>query len=188
MRLAKPGIASGLLFLAVAIEFGAITTVAAQENRSTDAAAKGVSLAGTEWRLIELDGKAVPRGGLESYFALKESRQLAGGSIGQLVSASAAGCNRLMGSYETNGHSLRFEELSTTAMLCVPNKVLIQAPIQPPFQAPSGFGQHTYRDERVPLFLNALRETSSFEIHGSTLSLLGRDGVVLARLDATTPD
>jgi heat shock protein HslJ len=182
MNLVKIAIASGLLLLGVAFDLGSIATGAAQTNQLAGASDQGRSLTGTEWRLIELNGKSVLHTGFESYFALQENQQLVSGSIGRLVNASADGCNWLMGSYETDGDSLRFHGLTTTALGCVPNR----AQSQPP--TPLRPGQYGYNNDQVNLFLKALTETSNFKIHGSTLELLGPNGVVLARLDATKPN
>jgi heat shock protein HslJ len=182
MSLAKMGLASGLLLLGLAVEIGSIPTIAAQMNQSAGTADKGRSLTGTEWKLIELDGKSVLHSGFESYFGLKEGAQRVNGSVGTLVNASPDGCNRLMGSYEINGDSLRFEGLTTTALGCLPNRAQIQAltPLRP--------GQYRYKNDQVNLFLNVLTETSKFKIHDSTLELLSRDGTVLARLGAPGPN
>jgi putative lipoprotein len=73
----------------------------------------------------------------------------------------SGGCNRLMGSYQLDGSKLHFKEVGTTMMAC-DGDVMSQ--------------------ERA--FLAALSAAESYRIHGTTLTLLGKDGKVLARLEA----
>jgi putative lipoprotein len=73
------------------------------------------------------------------------------------------GCNRLMGSYELDGRSLHFKDVATTMMACASEAML---------------------QERG--FLEVLNATQSYRIHNTTLLLLGKDGKVLARLEAQT--
>jgi heat shock protein HslJ len=71
------------------------------------------------------------------------------------------GCNRLMGSYEQSDAQLRFGAIATTRMAC------------PDATAPE------------QAFLQALEATRRFNIVGSHLELLGEDGRILARFEAT---
>jgi len=71
------------------------------------------------------------------------------------------GCNRLMGSYEQTDAGLRFGAVATTRMAC------------PDGTAPE-------QD-----FVQALEATRRFNIVGSHLELLGDDGRLLARFEAT---
>ena len=61
MRLTKPKLGSGIAFLDVAIAFTSITTVAAQTNPGATSGS-GLTLIGTHWKLIELNGKSVLHG------------------------------------------------------------------------------------------------------------------------------
>jgi heat shock protein HslJ len=179
MRLTKPKLGRGLSFLAVAIAFTSITTVVAQTNRS--------ALIGTNWKLIELDGKSVLHSGFESHFALKANERGVGWSTGQLENASEDGCNDLSGFYVTNGDSLRINPSHTTLLLCGPNRPPAQqegnAPT-PERPGPASF----YKDSQPTLFIVALKKTSGYRIHGSILELLDPNGTVLARMVATRAD
>lgn len=73
----------------------------------------------------------------------------------------SGGCNRLMGSYQLDGRKLHFKETATTMMACDGDVMSL---------------------ERA--FLAALGTTESYRIHNSTLTLLGKNGKVLARLEA----
>jgi heat shock protein HslJ len=117
MPLTKPKLGNGLAFLVIAIALSPISTVVAQTNPSP-ASGSGLTLTGTHWTLIELDGKSVLHSGFESQFALKADWRVVGGSTGQLVDVSADGCNRLTGSYKTNDDSLRIDPSLTTLSLC----------------------------------------------------------------------
>lgn len=75
-----------------------------------DAAGDGVE--DLRWRLLTIGGEPVdaPAEGLEArYFALYSERQ---------GMAGFAGCNRISGSYEVEGASLRFSEVVSTRMAC----------------------------------------------------------------------
>ena len=114
-------------------------------------------LTGTHWTLTQLNGTAVPpqAGHGEAFIELNaESKRLAG----------SGGCNRLMGSYEQDGSSLRFRQVASTMMAC-PGDAM----------------------PREQAFLKALGATTTFRIRGSTLMLRGEDNTVLARLAAQTP-
>jgi len=73
----------------------------------------------------------------------------------------STGCNRLMGSYEQADAGLRFGAVATTRMACPDATVPEQA------------------------FVQALEATRRFNIVGSHLELLGEDGRLLARFEAT---
>jgi putative lipoprotein len=73
----------------------------------------------------------------------------------------SGGCNRLMGSFQLEGRTLHFKEMGATMMAC---------------------DGDVMNQERA--FLAALNATESYRIHGTTLTLLGKDGKVLARLEA----
>jgi heat shock protein HslJ len=70
----------------------------------------------------------------------------------------SAGCNRLMGTYHLDGEKLKFGPLATTRMAC---------PAM----------------ETETAFLKALKQTTRYEINGSSLTLYGADTAV-ARLEA----
>jgi len=109
-------------------------------------------LAGTQWTLTELNGKGPENDTPQAYIKLDEKTGRIEGS---------GGCNRLMGGYEVNGHTLHFKQVATTMMACP--------------------GEVTNQERGL---LAALGETESYHIHNSTLTLLGKDGKVLARLEA----
>jgi putative lipoprotein len=113
-------------------------------------------LTGTHWTLTQLNGETVKPGSgrSEAWIELAADTQRLAGS---------GGCNRLMGSYELDGSTLRFRQVASTMMAC-PGDVM------PGEQA----------------LLKALSATTSFRIRGSTLLLRGDDNTVLARLTAQT--
>jgi heat shock protein HslJ len=185
MRLTKPMMRSSLSFLAVAIAFGTAVPVPAQRNPSADTA-DGVTLIGTRWKLIDLAGRPVRETGFESYFALKANEHRIGGSTGQLVNAFADGCNRLTGSYETNGNSLRIDVVTKTLLVCYRSRISSGQGHAP---TPGPSADYTIKDsDQADLFVFALKGTSGFTIHGCTLELLNHTGMVMARLEAAEAD
>ena len=72
------------------------------------------------------------------------------------------GCNRFNGNYETSAQTLRFGQMASTMMACIPPAGLISRE-----------------------FIGALTATVSYRIQGKQLSLLDRDGRVRMRLEAT---
>lgn len=141
------------------------------------------ALIGTNWKLIELDGKSVLHSGFESHFALKAIERGVGWSTGQLVNASEDGCNDLAGFYVTNGDSLRINPSHTMLLLCTS----MRAPAQQEGNSPTARPGPCifYRDCQPNLFIVALKKTSGYRIHGSNLELMGPNGTVLARMEAT---
>jgi copper homeostasis protein (lipoprotein) len=122
---------------------------------STPPAAPAVALEGTVWRLVELVGRPMP--------ARPDSARAPGFTLlvdGHKVQGSA-GCNRMTGTYQLTGTSLKFGPLATTRMAC-PAMDVEQA------------------------FLLALDGTTRYEIVGSSLTLYGAAGA-LARLEAPPP-
>lgn len=113
-----------------------------------------VTLAGTRWSLLELDGRPVAESEAENGVP---SLLLDAGAM--RVSGSG-GCNRLTGAYSTDGSSLFFEGITTTMMAC-PGPVMSQ--------------------EKE--FLVALALVDSFKIDGDRLELR-RGDKVLARFQA----
>jgi len=115
-------------------------------------------LAGTHWTLTQLNDQPVaPQSGrAEIYLELaSDSKRISG----------SGGCNRLMGSYELDGASLRFTQVASTMMAC-PGDVM----------------------PREQAFVKALSDTTSFSIHGSALLLRGEGETVLARFEAQSTD
>ena len=117
------------------------------------AATGSAPLEGTTWHLVEVGGQPVPA----TQDASRPGIRLA--AAGRKVQGSA-GCNRMMGSYELDGASLKFGPIVTTKMAC---------PAMETEQA----------------FLKALDATTRYEISGSSLTLYGPDGA-LARLEPGT--
>jgi putative lipoprotein len=105
-----------------------------------------------QWTLAEVNGKTPENQTPQAYIKLDQKTQRIEGS---------GGCNRLMGSYQLEGHKLHFKEVGATMMAC---------------------DGDVMNQERA--FLAALSATESYRIHGTTLMLLGKDGKVLARLEA----
>jgi heat shock protein HslJ len=157
------------LFLVMAIACASITFVAAHAAQSQDNSGKALPLLDTQWSLISLNGEAIPQTGLHAHFAFKESKplteQLASGSTGNLANASD-GCNQITGMYETDGYSLHIDVGLSTLLAC-----RVEVEYGPPSIS----------------FGDALRLTSRFEIHGSTVLLMDQSGKVLARLAGAEP-
>ena len=122
------------------------------QHPSDAAAPTRIALIGTEWTLTELNGKAPESLSRQAYIKLDDKTQRVEGS---------GGCNRVMGSYEWSGRTLRFKQVATTMMACV------------------GEVANQERD-----FLAALGATESYRIHNATLTLLDKKGKPLARLEA----
>lgn len=112
-------------------------------------------LIGIHWRLAELDGKKVNT-------PLEQRANFVLTDDGNRISGSG-GCNRLVGSYELEGHSLRFKPVATTMMACI---------------GPAMDEEHK--------FLAALNATTTYRVSGATLELLNNKGRVLAWLHAVT--
>jgi putative lipoprotein len=111
-------------------------------------------LTGTHWSLTQLNGQAVgPQNGHnEAWIELYTGTDRLVGS---------GGCNRLMGSYQLEGSSLRFRQVASTMMAC-PGDAM----------------------PREQAFVKALSATASFRIRGGILVLRGEDNTILARLTA----
>jgi heat shock protein HslJ len=114
------------------------------------------ALIGTDWRL---DGLA-SGGAVTSTIAGTEAT-LTLAADGQAT--GNGGCNSYGGGFETEGTDLRFEDLHSTMMACLEPEGLM---------------------DQEAAFLAALGETRAYEIQGSTLSLFGEDGGLLATLVA----
>jgi heat shock protein HslJ len=106
-------------------------------------------LENTDWRLVELDGR--PALGTASERAA-QLRFVA--DSGRVVGST--GCNRLSGSYERTGASLRFGPAITTKMACLDPQM----------------------NQQEVAFIAAIDATERHEVAGDTLTLLGRAGPV----------
>jgi heat shock protein HslJ len=111
-------------------------------------------LAGTHWTLTQLNGQAVSTdpNNKEAYIELDPNTQRLSGS---------GGCNRLMGSYELDGSSLRFKQVASTMMACKGDAMTSEQS-----------------------FIKALSDAASYRIHGSTLLLRDKENTVIARFEA----
>ena len=103
--------------------------------------------------LVELAGEPVANAATGEVPYL----ELEGGRV-----SGTGGCNRLTGTYETSGDTLRFGPLATTRMAC--EEAVMR---------------------RETAFLAALAATTRFELAGSSLVLLDADRA-LARLEASS--
>lgn len=120
------------------------------------ASSASATLINTYWKLLELNGKAVPRPserGREVQITLHEQDQrLAGFS----------GCNRLMGSYRLGeAGQLKFGQLAGTMMACPPAAMALEQQVHA-----------------------MLAEVASYRLQGQQLALLNAARQVLARFEA----
>ena len=108
------------------------------------------ALEGTDWVLVEVGGQPVASRGSQrpGFHLAADGRRVQG----------FAGCNRIAGTYDLKGDTLKFGPLIATKMAC---------PALDTEQA----------------FLKALDATVRYEIGGSNLTLFGADGPV-ARFQA----
>ena len=137
----------------VVLRIGAVTVAAMMlgvgctrraAESTGDSSAAAASLAGAEWRLVELEGRPVVSGTIDRphlRFTSDSDSLRVGGSTG---------CNFLSGSYEASGSTLRFGPLITTKRACVDEDVNAQE----------------------ARFVGALRRTDGFAIDGPGLTLL----------------
>jgi heat shock protein HslJ len=107
-----------------------------------------VTLAYTEWTLVELDGETVEveKGELAPSLVLDLEESRASGS---------GGVNRLMGTFALSEDELRFGQLATTRMAGPEHALQLEGD-----------------------FLAALERVTSYELAGRMLTLLADDGVV----------
>jgi putative lipoprotein len=113
------------------------------QQPAQQAATAAAPLEGTHWALTYLNGKPV---------APAEGRQQAYLQFvadGNRVTGST-GCNRLAGTYEKTGSSLKFRPIATTMMACM---------------GPVGDQEHKFNE--------ALGKTTRYRIKGAALLLLG---------------
>jgi heat shock protein HslJ len=111
----------------------------------------------TDWKLVELDGKAVVKLPTQQ----REVRLTLAGSGTRAFGFS--GCNQFTGGYEHDGANLRFKQMAATMMAC-----------SSPFM------------ELETQFLKMLGSTFSYRIEGQRLMLLSGE-LVHARFDAGNP-
>ena len=141
----------GSLMLLAALVACAFSAASAQANRRGD---EEFSLAGTKWKLVEIDRKHVQG---NYYLSFKQAEQLNSESIGSLVASDW--CNDYTGDYEIRDHSLQIHLGLGTLVAC------------------------RVRDNKdVVPFIPTLGQTSAFKIHRAILELLNRNGAVVARL------
>ncbi|HZF25716.1 MAG TPA: META domain-containing protein [Steroidobacteraceae bacterium] len=72
---------------------------------------KSTTLENVQWTLVQLDGKAIEpssRGAPTLMLSSKDMRL-----------SGFAGCNRMLGGYELNGETLKFNAMATTRMACI---------------------------------------------------------------------
>lgn len=73
----------------------------------------GQGLAGTSWRLIEIDGQLVPEG-VDATINFEEGGQVSGTS----------GCNQYGGAYSVDGGQISFPEIAMTEMDCLEDGIM----------------------------------------------------------------
>ena len=88
--------------------FTGLTVTLAAAEVSPAAAATPVALAHTEWRVAELEGEKLKDGDSAPVLAFAEDGRISG----------FAGCNRLMGRYESDESTLKFSAIGLTRMAC----------------------------------------------------------------------
>lgn len=136
--------------LLLAIAAGVLLAGCAQ----TDPPKSQARLIETYWKAVELGGKAVEvkAGTREPHMVLRSEKNAVNGF---------PGCNTFRGSYEINGDSLRFNNMASTLMACLPA------------------GSDTEKN-----FLSALKAAATQRISGETLELRDQDGKVIARFES----
>lgn len=117
-------------------------------DRITDSA-----LRGTYWKLLRVDEEPAPAMAKE-----REPHLLFASDALQV--AGSGGCNRIIGSFETEGERLRFGNMAATMMAC-----------------PEGMDI----ERRL---LNTLAQIERYRVRGSLLELLDASGAVRARFEA----
>ena len=121
------------------------------------AAVASAPLEDTDWKLVELDGKAIVTAPAQQ----REVRMTLA-SAGSRVSGFS-GCNPFVGGYEREGAALRFKPLAGTRMACIPPLMELEVQV-----------------------LKMLGTTSGYRIEGQRLMLLSGEQVH-ARFDAVRP-
>ena len=124
-----------LIPLALAILLGACA--------AAPAAKSDAPLLDTHWKAVELEGMTVEAatgsasGKRNAHLILRTEKNMAGGF---------SGCNNVRGGYELQGESLRFRQMASTLMACLPGA--------------DGTGQHYH---------SALAAIAAFRISGESL-------------------
>jgi heat shock protein HslJ len=108
----------------------------------------------TYWKAVELEGKPVEvkASTREPHMVLRAEKNAVHGF---------SGCNTFRGVHEVNGNSLRFKNMASTLMACLPA------------------GNDTERN-----FLSAIKAATTQHIAGETLELRDQDGKVRARFES----
>jgi copper homeostasis protein (lipoprotein) len=134
----------------LALAAGALFAGCAQ----TDPPKSQAQLIETYWKAVELEGKPVEvkAGTREPHMVLRSDKNAVNGF---------SGCNTFRGAYEMNGESLRFKNMASTLMACLPA------------------GGDTEKN-----FLSAINATASQRISGETLELRDQDSKVRARFES----
>ena len=136
--------------LIVAIAAGTLIAGCAQAPETKSQA----RLIETYWKAIELEGKPVEvkAGTREPHMVLRSDKNAVSGF---------SGCNTFRGAYEINGDGLRFKNMASTLMACLPA------------------GSDTEKN-----FLSALKSTTAQRVSGETLELRDQDGKIRARFES----
>ncbi len=114
----------------------------------------GAALEGTEWHLLQLGKRSIPRQPdrrRDPYLVFDGNRQRVAGY---------AGCNHVQGSYEREGDRLAIGELTSTRMRCS-----------------TGYELETY-------FLRTLGRVQGWRMADGELELLDGEGEPIARFEA----
>ena len=127
---------------------------AAQAPKAEQPLASPSPLFQTRWALTELDRKPI-----NPDPGAKEAYLVLDGDAKRI--SGTGGCNQLLGSFENTGRTLHFKGVASTMMAC------------------SG---GTMQQEQA--LLHALNDCATYAIHGTTLSLLGKNGKAVARFEA----
>ena len=108
----------------------------------------------TYWKVVELEGKPVEvkAGTREPHMVLRSDKNAVSGY---------SGCNTFRGVFEITGTNLRFKNMASTLMACLPA------------------GSDTEKN-----FLSALNATAAQRVSGETLELRDQDGKVRARFES----
>lgn len=109
----------------------------------------------TVWRVVELDGRPVPR-----LHANRAPTLLLDAAAAR--ASGFAGCNRMTGRYTIDGDAISFGPLASTRMACGPPA-----------------------DEVETRYFEALEAVVGWRVRDEALELLDAEGSVLARLERT---
>jgi heat shock protein HslJ/uncharacterized lipoprotein NlpE involved in copper resistance len=131
-------------------QLGTICDLAASEKGSVSARLKD-----TYWKLIELNGAKVVMAPTQQQ---REVRITLASEGARLFGFS--GCNQLVGAYVQDGSALRFTQMASTKMACVPPFMELESQV-----------------------LKMLGATTAYHIEGAQLTLFGGDQI-LARFEA----